>query len=456
MRVTFAGTIFAMLCVLGTSMVIAEDQGESAGKPLKQLYEEAKRLSEAETPEQRQQAIAKYKAVIKAHLANDETFAAAMRELAKSYEDSGQTEEGIRFFIGLTKEMQSAERWNAFKEIYTQYLLKHREQVQKIASEMNSSSGTTGRIRTTVPAKDLAQAILQRDDKELRDKSLEQLRQMLSADSSHEEQRSALNTLRLAMSAKFDRDSFLPLVLPLLESEDGQIRAMALVCVPGVGATAGDLPRVIPLAEDAAPMVRMYVASTLIALGKGKNHEQVIPALMRLLQDKDSKVVEQSIRSMWGQYSSPEFDQLLIALSREPRYHHNVIYFGLSTMRTKSTATCRRLVEELADPDWNNSGRAAWGLTYGVQDEAKGLVEEGLLKALPEETNSYTRKQEFRALRQVATEKSRDYLKSVADSELEAEEFKELGSRDPIRTGSAVTKSPRARFRQGLSVLRSR
>jgi hypothetical protein len=87
---------------------------------------------------------------------------------------------------------------------------------------------------------------------------------------------------------------------------------------------------------------------------------------------------------------------------------------------------CRRLVQELGDPDWNNSGRAAWGLTYGVSDEAKGLVEEGLLKALPEETNDYTREQEFRALRSVATEKSRPYLTSVANSQTETDKYKGL------------------------------
>ena len=105
---------------------------------------------------------------------------------------------------------------------------------------------------------------------------------------------------------------------------------------------------------------------------------------------------------------------------------HNVIYFCLSTMRNKSLAVSRRLVEELSDPDWNNSGRAAWGLNYEVADEAKSIVEEGILKALPEELNTYTRKQEFRALRRVATEKSRPYLQSVVDSEMETDEFKKL------------------------------
>jgi HEAT repeat protein len=185
-----------------------------------------------------------------------------------------------------------------------------------------------------------------------------------------------------------------------------------------------DLPLVIPMAKDASPAVRELVGGTLIQLGKGERSEEVIPALMQLLQDEDEKVVERTIRSMWGQYASPEFDALLIKLSHEQRYHHNVIYFCLSTMRSKSPAVCRRLVEELAEPDWNNSSRAAWGLGYGVTGEAKGLVEAGLLKALPEETNEGTRKNEFRALAGVATEASRPYLVSVVASEMETDEVK--------------------------------
>jgi lipopolysaccharide biosynthesis regulator YciM len=72
------------------------------------------------------------------------------------------------------------------------------------------------------------------------------------------------------------------------------------------------------------------------------------------------------------------------------------------------------------------AGQAAWGLTYGVTDEAKPLVEEGLLKALPQETNDYTRENELRALRLVATEKARPYLKSVVESSLETDKFKQL------------------------------
>jgi len=391
---------------------------------LQEIYEDADQF--AQTPEGVERAIAKYQSVVEMHRANEKMFQSALRQLAECYTDSGRIEEGIRFFIGLAHETWGAERRDTLKEILHGFSLKYPELMEKIAADMQLSSGQKPKVAGVVPSKELAKAVLQRKDKLLREKSLERLREMLSPESSDVEKRSALATLCSSLSAKFDRDPFRLLVLPLLKSEDEEIRMLALRCLPGFGTTSRDLALIIPLADDASPRVRMNVALALIQLGKGDEKEKVVPALMKLLQDKDTNVVERTIRSMWGQYSSPEFNEQLIELSRHTRYHGNTIYFCLSTMRNKSVAVCRRLVEELDDPDWNNSGRAAWGLTYGVAEEAKSVVEEGLLGALPEETNTYTRTQEFRALRGVATEKSRPYLRSVADSEMETEEFRQL------------------------------
>ena len=276
------------------------------------------------------------------------------------------------------------------------------------------------------PRKDLANAILQRDDPQLRTEALEKLKGMLAEDAKANVQIQGLATLTKALSAKFDRAAFLTRVRLLLHSEHPQVRRLAITALSGVGATEDDLDRVIALVEDEDAAVRERVGGALIQIGQGEHAERVIPALLKLLDDGESRVVDQTIRTMWCQYSSPEFNEQLIELCRNPRHHHNVIYFCLSTQRTKSQLVCERLIEELADPDWNNSGRAAWGLTYGVVDQAKPTVEAGLLKALPEETNAYTQKQEFRALRGVVTEKSREYLEGVVKSELETAEAKGL------------------------------
>ncbi len=407
--------VFVLLLACGAAGSAGAEPGTLQG-----LYEDARQLAQA--PESRAEAMAQYQRIIEIHRANAKTYDAALRQLAKCYSEAEQVEEGTRFFFGMAQERGKAQRSDPLREILNEFRLKYPEKVNLIIAQMLSLSPSKARVAPAVPAKELARAILQRDDPLLREKGLERLGQMLAESASDAEKRQGLATLQSVLTAKFDRAPLRGLVLPLLASDDAQVRALALRCLPGLEGTVDDLPLVIPLAQDTSAQVRERVGGTLIQLGKGQRPEIVIPALMKLLQDEDSKVVEQTIRSMWGQYTAPEFDALLIELSYEQKYHHNAIYFCLSTMRTKSPAVCRRLVEVLAEPDHGNSGRAAWGLTYGVTEEAKALVEAGLLKALPEETNDYTRKNELRALTNVATEKSRSYLTSVAESDMETEE----------------------------------
>jgi hypothetical protein len=291
----------------------------------------------------------------------------------------------------------------------------------RVASEHQET-----RAAEIAPIKELSTAILQRNDAGQREKALARLRTMLAAESPDDNKKPGLATLHSAIAAKFDRQPFRTLVLPLLQAKAPDLRALALRCLPGLDATTGDLALVLPLVADPAVEVREEVGPALILIDQGKEQEKIIPALMKLLRDPERSVVQRTLRSMWGQYSSPEFDELLIQLTKDREHHGPAIYNALSTMRRKSPAVCRRLIEELSDPDWNNSGRAAWGLTYGVTEEARPLVEEGLLKALPQETNEYTRENELRALLGVGTEKCRPYLQSLIDSPLETDKLKQL------------------------------
>ncbi|MFC1635868.1 HEAT repeat domain-containing protein [Planctomycetota bacterium] len=418
-----------VLLVLLLAFAAAAFAGDES-KSLKQICEEADRL--AQTPEGLEDAIAKYHSVIEIHRANEKVFLAALQRLLKHCDESDRIEDGARVLITVIEDLRNPERMKDMQNAFGGFAMKHRDVLDKVTEEMGLTAQqkrekkAKERAERIVPSRKLIDAILQRKDKALREESLTKLRQMLSPESSNRDKGTALVTLRSALTAKFDRKPFRPLVAPLLKSEDAEIRMRALQCFPALEATTQDLELIIPLAEDDSPQVRQEVGGALISIGDGREKEKVIPALMKLLKDEEYKVIERTLRSMWGQYASPEFDALLIELSRNPRHRGHVIYHCLSTMRTKSPEVCRRLVEELDEPDWNDSGRAAWGLGYGVVEEAYSLVEEGLLKALPEETNSYTRKQEFRALRRVATEKSRPYLKSVVESDMETQEHKEL------------------------------
>jgi len=419
----------AVLLVLSAAFAAAASVGNE-DKSLKQICEEADRL--AQTSEGIESAVAQYHSVIEIHQANEEVFLAALHKLLEYYDEPDRVEDGARFLLALGQELQNPENIQALQKEFSGFALKHRDVMNRVAEEMGVTAQQKREAKSKkeaeriVPSRELIDAILQRKDKPLREKSLAKLREMLSPESSNRNKGTALATLRSALTAKFDRKPFRPLVIPLLKSENPEIRMRALQCFPALEATTQDLDLIIPLVEDSSSQVRQQVGGALISIGDGREKEKVIPALMKLLKDEEYKVVERTLRSMWGQYSSPEFDALLIELSRNPQHRGHVIYHCLSTMRTKSPEVCRRLIEELDEPNWNDSGRAAWGLTYGVVEEAKSLVEEGLLKALPEETHSYTRKQEFRALRRVVTEKSRSFLKSVVESDMETQEFKQL------------------------------
>jgi hypothetical protein len=263
---------------------------------------------------------------------------------------------------------------------------------------------------------------LLQEKKELRERTLVQMKKMLGADTSTREKIAALAALQIIPPARSDCKDFADLVLPLLESKETECRLEALRCLPRLKPAPDALSHVVRMADDPDLRVRGVVTNALIQIGQGKYPDQVIPALIKLLQDKEGKVVQECLQSQWGQYSSPELDELFIKLSHDPRYRHNVIYFCLSTQQHKSPAVCRRLVEALDEAD----GRAAWGLTYGVGKDSRALVEEGLLRALPEETNSSMRQQEFEILKNVASAKSWKYLKLVSDSDEETEEVKRL------------------------------
>ncbi len=423
----YRGVLLIVLFVLCARAVGAE----SGKKSLREIHDQAEEL--AQTPGGADSAIAKYRSVLEIHRENEKLFQSALRKLGKHYRESDRAEEGARLLLDLAYDLQtqSTSTGKVLRDILHEYSLTHRALLEKIVAEKGFGSGpkpkstSTPKAKPISPSKEIADAILQRKDKALREKSLARLREMLSAESSDADKGAALATLRMSLTAKFDRAPLRVSVLPLLKSEVAEIRALALQCLPGLEATAADLDHVIPLAEDPSIEVRRNAGGAMIQLGKGEKGDKVIPALTKLLEDEEYKVIERTLRSMWGQYSSPQFDALLIKLSRDQRHRGHVIYNCLSTMRRKSPAVCSRLIEELDERDWNDSGRAAWGLTYGVSEEAKSLVEEGLLKALPEETNSYTRGNEFKALRRVATEKSRPYLQTVVDSEMETDERKE-------------------------------
>jgi hypothetical protein len=397
---------------------------------LQSAFDEAQRL--AAEPAKRDDAAARLRELAAAHRANQELYEKSLKQLVELYRASGREADGIRYFLKLAADENSGKRSDTLGKILQDYHLKQPDMFQQALVELGLVDAPRKRLArelAVAQGDDLARAILQREDKQLRERALETLREQLAPATPHDVKIRALRALATALPARFDRQPFRALVLPLFKSPDERVRMLALSCLAGVTSELDDLSAVAALAEDPSPQVRGVVASTLVGIGGGKAPEVVVPALKKLLADGEPDVVRATIRAQWGQYPEPQLDAQFIALADNPRYHHEAIYFGLSTQRSKSPAVCRRLVDELADPDWNNSGRAAWGLNFGVPPDARSLVEEGMLAALPEETNTYTRGEEFTALEKVASEKSRPYLTKVAGAETESDADREVARR---------------------------
>jgi len=415
MRVFFGQAIAIVVLLASDPLGAEEPQGS-----LKPLFDEAQQL--ADDPATSDGAIPKLEAIVDSHRRNNKLYDQALARLFRYYIETDRGEQAAR----LAADTMEYERGRFERPLLSRILEEARrkfpEEFAKLAAAADRDSQHA--LNPNAVDGDLVQSILQRGDTELREESLAALRQQLAADAGPQLQAAGLATLSQALAAKFDREPFRQLVLPLVKSDDATVRYLAVLCLPGVSTNRDDLAALLPLVDDPNPNVRSQLARALIGLGQGEAIDQVAPALVQLLRDENDDVVHDSIRSMWGEYRTPELNEVLIELSDHPRHHHVAIYHGLSTQQQKSAAVCRRLIEELADPDWNNSGRAAWGLTYGVVPEAAALVEEGLLVALPEETNPYTRGQEFSALHLVATEASRTYLEQVVRSTEETDEVR--------------------------------
>jgi len=247
------GLVGVVLIVLYGAMALAGGKGQS----LQQLHDEANKLREK--PETVEKAAGVYRSIVETHLANEKVFQSALRELAQCYEDANQPEEAIRFLLKLAYRSEAKGRQDSLKDIFAKLQLKHPEAVKKVVEEMQMASAHKREFVTAVPTRSLVDAIVQRKDKELRQKSLEKLQEMLAAESSVEDKRSGLATLRSSLTAKFDRKPFRTLVLPFLQSKDAQTRMLAVRCLPSLEAKASDLKLIAPMAQDSSSEVRQSV-----------------------------------------------------------------------------------------------------------------------------------------------------------------------------------------------------
>ncbi len=129
---------------------------------------------------------------------------------------------------------------------------------------------------------------------------------------------------------------------------------------------------------------------TLARSGGSVLDDSFLPALQAAASDPSSEVRNDVVRTVGGRWiwSAQQQDPTAIALAlrlssdsdREVRY--NAVYYGLSTVRDKSEAVVRRLVEmALAEHENNLYGRIVWGLK-GPMRAAPALFTQALAEHL--------------------------------------------------------------------------
>jgi biopolymer transport protein ExbD len=170
------------------------------------------------------------------------------------------------------------------------------------------------------------------------------------------------------------------------------------------GADAEDLPRIFALADDPAAEVRDRLTHVIVQLTKHDLREKAASDAILKLMAKLPRDPRDVAHALWGAKFSPEIEARVLEFCREMRgtsgAGYDFFYGALSTQANKSEASCKRLIELLADQDTTNiAGRSAWGLQQGVDRAQFALVADAMVKVIEARSDGYLRKNALSCLR---------------------------------------------------------
>ena len=280
--------------------------------------------------------------------------------------------------------------------------------------------------RPTTEAQKQAEEILQRKDASLRRMRLDALLAILQdAAAPPASQKESLGVLLRVRDVPFERAPFLAAAKPLLASPDEQVRAAALVALPGLNAGEADLPAMAKLADDPAGAVREGVVGSLFFAKGAGNPALVGPIVEKLLADPDPKVKLATLNALWGNPVSPAAEAQIIALSRETTaglsgsLGYDAVYYALSTRPVVRLPVATRLAELMHDPnlDPNIRWRAAWGLAHTAAPEAVDAMVAALITELDETLQPQVRSYAVQGLAAHRTPAALAKLREMAEKE---------------------------------------
>ncbi len=218
------------------------------------------------------------------------------------------------------------------------------------------------------------------DADEKRDNAVHEIADALKSDDAHL-QIAAASALAQFGDVKFDKKEFRPRILELCRSKNAEVQRWAFYALLNNERQDGDLellqevmaePVSGRLAESASHLLQSFDEGVI----RGKSEEIVV----RLLNSSDKSLRREALRGLWGAKYGEQITNRVIELVDNKDSHHDAIYYALSTSPEKTPAAIDKLIEVLSDPDWNNWGRAIWGLGYGVPEDQRTKVAAAMLQ----------------------------------------------------------------------------
>ena len=188
----------------------------------------------------------------------------------------------------------------------------------------------------------------------------------------------ALKTLSKVGDVKYDKAAFRPLVLPWVEKGESNTLIAACYALYNTQHEATDLELIEKAWDRRSPPIDNSLTHLLSMFSDGVIRGQSEAITLELLSSPDPAVRREALRGLWGADVSDDLAAAIVELADNEKSHHDAIYFGLSTLRVKNEAVIDKLIETLADSDWNNWDRALWGLGYGVPEELQPKVAQAL------------------------------------------------------------------------------
>ncbi len=218
---------------------------------------------------------------------------------------------------------------------------------------------------------ELEKKILQRKDKALRERSLQELADLLNS-VNVDDVTLGLVTLGSLPKAMIDQERFKPLVFAALNHEDQQVRRNALHTLRSVTSYEEGREMFVHLSKEPWPEMRQWAAFGIRGYSGDERAGEAIALLRELLQDQDERVRSVAIRELWDKKDEfPELEDM--AVERARREGSGASWRRDLTGRGTVTAKVARRLSEVYEPGETGRNAVTW-VQEELADDAKPVA----------------------------------------------------------------------------------